>query len=334
MKIAHWHGGTKFTVDEVPDPVAAPGQVVVRVHTVGLCGTEIHMTQRQAEISPPRVIGHEYSGAIVEVGPDVERSRIGQRVVCEPSYGCGKCETCGLGAESECTVSQVRPGGFAEYAVMPSRTAHTLPDGLDIETAAMTEPASCSLSGLEMFEMPRDATILVIGAGLLGITSMLFALRRGAVRAIVSDPVAHRREFAGKMGAGTLIDPMSADLREAVAEATGGLGVHVSFEAVGAPELLADAIMSTRKRGRVQMVGVSPAGGKLPLAVVEIHRRQLTIGAAMSRGFAFNRALAAMPELGLEAAATTRYPLERVGDAFQAAARGDGIRTVIAPNGD
>ncbi len=256
MKIANWHGGLNFTLDSIDDPVAKSGQVIVKVHTVGICGSEIRYTQQRSEVVPPVVLGHEFTGTIVEIGSDVDRKRLGENVVCEPSYGCGQCFACDKGAESDCTVSQVRPGGFAEYAVMPSRTAHLLPSRLSLEEAAMTEPTACSLSGLEMFDIRPDSTILILGAGLLGVTSMMLALRRGASHAIVSDPVGHRRDFAKLMGAETVVDPNHSDLDRIVDQHTGGLGVDVAFEAVGSGTLGDKAIFLTRKRGRVQIVGV------------------------------------------------------------------------------
>ena len=332
MKVANWHGGLNFTLDTIADPIAKSGQVIVKVHTVGICGTEVHYTQQRSEVVPPLVLGHEFTGTIVEVGSGVDRKRLGENVVCEPSYGCGECFACNQGSESYCSVSQIRPGGFAEYAIMPSRTAHLLPAGLNLEEAAMTEPTACSLSGLEMFDMRPDSTILILGAGLLGVTSMMLGLRRGASKAIVSDPVAHRRDFAKLMGADIVVDPDHSDLDSIVDQYTNGLGVDVAFEAVGSGSLGDKAISLTRRRGRVQIVGVSPAGHKLSCDLVDMHKRQLTIGMSMSRGLAFKRALSLMPELGLGSAINFRYPLSRISDAFIAASKGESIRVVVGSN--
>src|SRR5881628_487211 len=127
MKVATWRGESRFSIDEVPDPVAGPGQVVVGIHTAGICGTDIHATQGLFPWTPPMVLGHEYTGVVREVGRGVSRSLVG-RVV-----------------------------GFAERLALPVKCVHPLPKGLDPVTAALTEPAACCLAGLEAFRMPRAA---------------------------------------------------------------------------------------------------------------------------------------------------------------------------------
>src|SRR2546425_9911997 len=174
MKVATWQGEGRFTIDAAPEPVAGPGQVVVAVHAAGICGTDVHATQGLFPWKPPLVLGHEYTGVVREVGRGVSKSLVGRTVGCEPSYGCGKCAECAAGRVSQCAQC-VRVGGFAERVALPAHCVHTLPRGLDPVTGAMTEPAACCLSGLEMWSMPRDATVLVIGGGLMGLLTMVLA---------------------------------------------------------------------------------------------------------------------------------------------------------------
>lgn len=168
MKVATWRGESNFTLDEVPEPVAGPGQVVVAVHAAGICGTDVHATQGLFPWKPPLVLGHEYTGVVRDVGRGVSRTLVGRVVGCEPSYGCGTCAECAAGRVSQCSKC-VRVGGFAERVVLPARAVHALPRGLDPVTAAMTEPTACCLAGLETFRMPRGATVLVIGGGIMGL---------------------------------------------------------------------------------------------------------------------------------------------------------------------
>src|SRR5499425_3900032 len=206
MKVATWHGGTRFTIDEVPEPSAGPGQVVVAVETAGICGTDVHATQGLFPYKPPLVLGHEYTGVVRAVGRGVSKRLIGRTVACEPSYGCGACAECDAGRVSQCQRC-TRVGGFAERVALPLHCVHPLPRGLDPVTAAMTEPAACCLAGLEQLRPPRGATVLVIGAGIMGLLTMVLARRRGARRLIVSDPIEERREFARRLGAAVTIDP-------------------------------------------------------------------------------------------------------------------------------
>jgi len=331
VKLATWRGGPRFTVDDVPEPVAGGGQVLVDVHTAGICGTDLHATQGLFPWSPPLVMGHEYTGVVRDVGRGVRKNLIGRTVACEPSYGCGTCAECEAGRVSQCPRC-TRVGGFAERVVLPLHCVHPLPRGLDPVTAAMTEPAACCLAGLEQLRPPRGATVLVIGAGIMGLLTMVLARRRGAGRLIVSDPIEERRGFAKRLGAGVTIDPTRESLRDRVMQLTKGRGADLVCEAVGKPELVAEALALTKPAGALQLVGVNPKGSRLPLDLWDVHFREIRIGGAFGRGGAFRRALGLMPKLGVRRLVTARFPLEKIEDAFVHAAAGHGIKTVITPN--
>ena len=330
MKIATWRGESRFTIDEAPDPAAGPGQVVVDIHAAGICGTDIHATQGLFPWTPPMVLGHEYTGVVREVGRGVSRRLLGSAVACEPSYGCGECPSCDAGRISQCPRA-VRVGGFAERVALPATCVHPLPRGLDPAAAALTEPAACCLAGLETFAMPRGATVLVIGGGIMGLLTMAIAKRRGAKRLILSDPIEERRRIARRLGAHLVIDPSTESLRERVMALTRDRGADVVCEAVGKPELVAEAIALTRSTGVLQLVGVNPKGSRLALDLWDVHYRELKIVGAFGRGTAFRRALALMPKLGVKRLITARFPLERITEAFAHASAGHGAKTVIGP---
>src|SRR5258706_9145055 len=126
MKVATWQGGHQFSVDHVPEPVPGPGHVLVEVRTAGICGTDVHATQGLFPWRPPLVMGHEYTGAIVDVGPRVAKTLIGRAVACEPSWGCGECPECQERRVSHCPHIR-RAGGFSERVVLPAAAVHTLP---------------------------------------------------------------------------------------------------------------------------------------------------------------------------------------------------------------
>jgi L-iditol 2-dehydrogenase len=331
MKIATWRGADRFTVDDAPEPVAGPGQVVVAVHAAGICGTDIHATQGLFPWTPPLIMGHEYSGIVRAVGRGVSRRLIGKAVACEPSYGCGQCSACANGRISQCPRA-TRVGGFAERVALPLACAHPLPRGLDPVTAALAEPAACCLSGLEMYRMPRGATVLVIGGGIMGLITMAMAGKRGAKRLILSDPLPERRAIARKLGAHVVIDPGTESLAERIRELTKGRGPEVVCEAVGKPELVAEALRLVRPTGVVQLVGVNPKGSHLSLDLFDVHFREISIHGAYGRGTAFRRALALLPKLGLKRLVTGRFPLDRISEAFAHASAGRGAKTVIMPN--
>jgi threonine dehydrogenase-like Zn-dependent dehydrogenase len=330
MKLATWRGGDRFSLDEAPDPAAGPGEVVVDVQAAGICGTDVHATQGLFPWSPPMVLGHEYTGIVRDVGRGVSRRLLGRLVGCEPSYGCGHCVPCTEGRVTQCP-DLTRVGGFAERARLPVECVHLLPRGLDAVTATLTEPAACCLAGLESFRMPRDATVVVIGGGVMGLLTMALARRRGARRLVLSDPIAERRDAAKRLGAHVLIDPSQENLHNRVMALTQGCGAEVVCEAVGKPELVAAALPLTRAGGVLQLVGVNPKSAPFPFDLWDLHRREIKIGGVIGRGTAYRRALALMPKLGVKRLITARFPLERIAEAFAHAAAGRGVKTVITP---
>jgi L-iditol 2-dehydrogenase len=331
MKVATWRGGGTFSIDEAPEPAASRGQVIVSVHTAGICGTDVHATQGLFPWQPPMVMGHEYTGIVHDVGPGVSRRLVGRAVACEPSYGCGRCPECGAKRISQCPRC-TRVGGFAERVALPLSNVHPLPRGLDPVTAALTEPASCCLAGLEQLRIPRGATVLVLGLGIMGMLTMVLARRRGARRLIVSDPLEERRLTAKRLGAHVTIDPTRENLRQRVMALTDARGADLVCEAVGKPDLVAEALALTKPTGALQLVGVNPKGSTLPLDLWDVHFREIRIGGAFGRGTAFRRALRLMPKLGVGRLITARFPLDKIQDAFAHAAAGRGIKTVITPN--
>ena len=332
MKLATWRGGPKFSIDDVPDPSPGPRQALVAVQAAGICGTDVHATQGLFPWTPPMVMGHEYTGVVQDVGRGVSKKLIGRIVACEPSYGCGACPECAEGRVSQCPRC-TRVGGFAERVALPVSNLHPLPRGLDAVTAAMTEPAACCLAGLEQSSFPRGATVLVLGGGIMGLLTMVLAGRRGAKRLLLSDPIAERRAMAKRLGAAVTIDPTTEDLRQRVEALTGGRGADVVCEAVGKPELVAEALALVRPTGVLQLVGVNPKGSRLPLDLWDVHYREVRIHGAFGRGGAFRRALALMPKLGVKPLVTAKFPLAKIEAAFAHAAAGRGVKTIITPNG-
>jgi L-iditol 2-dehydrogenase len=330
MKTATWRGGARFTVDDVADPTPGPGQALVSVQAAGICGTDVHATQGLFPWTPPLVMGHEYTGVVQDVGRGVSKRLIGRAVACEPSFGCGACPECKEERTSQCPRC-TRVGGFAERVALPVANLHPLPRGLDPITAAMTEPAACCLAGLEQFRMPKGATVLVIGGGIMGLLTMVLAKRRGARKLILSDPIEERRATARRVGATVVVDPTRENLRERVLALTGGRGADVVCEAVGKPGLVAEALGLVRPMGVLQLVGVSPKGSQLPLDLFDVHYREITIHGAFGRGRAFRRALALMPTLGVKPLVTARFPLAKIEDAFAHATAGRGVKTIITP---
>ena len=331
MKAVVWHGGTEFAIEDLPDPVPGPGETIVRVDTAAVCGTDVHITQGLFPQMPPKVLGHEFSGTIVSVGEDVSRDRVGQRVACDHSSYCGECENCRTWQIARCSNAVASSGAYAEYAMVPDQSAHLVPEGLDIELASLTEPASCCLSAVEKLALTEGATVLVLGAGIIGLMTTAFLKTHGVATVIVSEPVVERREMSRQFGADILNNPQSEDLEQVGRDATGGRGVHAAVEAVGKPEMVSRCIDLTRPAGEVLMLGVNPSGSTLPADLYDFHYREIRLIPSFGRGNNFARTLTLLPSLSMEGVISARFPLEQTPQAIELSGQGLGVKVVVKP---
>jgi threonine dehydrogenase-like Zn-dependent dehydrogenase len=333
MRVATWRGGSEITIDEVPDPKPGPGQLVLKVHSSGICGTDIHKTQGLFPGTPPEVLGHEFVGPVVEIGKGVEGSMMGKMIGCTLNAGCGECQGCLTWSAMHCERETRLAGGFAEYVLIDQRQAHIVPEGLDPETASMTEPLACVISTLNMLgDIEEGCDALVVGGGLLGLLTVGVLNDRGVGRIILSEPNPMRLAMGKQFGASILNDPTKDDLSELVKETTGGYGVKIGAEAVGVPQLVANVSKLIRPRGNLVLVGVSPQGSSLPVDLYDLHYKEITVSGAFGAGDAFGEALKTLPRVNLEGVVSGRYPLEQTAEAMQVSASGGGVKYMIAPN--
>lgn len=332
MKAMTWRGGTRFTLDELPDLHPGPGEVVVRVDSVGVCGTDVHITQGLFPATPPEVLGHEGSGVIVETGPGVPERRVGERVAMDITSHCGECDSCRNWSLSRCERAQRSTGYYAELARLPAQSAHCIPDTMSLDVAALTEPAACCLSGVERLEVDPEKSAVVVGGGIMGQLTLAFLKRAGVGTTILSEPYEGRRKAAREIGADVLHDPGAQPLGELVADVTDGIGVHIAVEAVGKPELVAACAALTRPQGDVLMIGVCPQGSALPVDLYEFHYREVRLQGAFGRGNVFARAIETLQELPVDGLLSGNYPLGAVPQAIADSGAGQGVKLLVKPN--
>ena len=333
MRVATWRGGSEITIDTVPDPRPAPGQVLLKVHSSGICGTDIHKTQGLFPGIPPEVLGHEFVGPVVEVGEGVDPKLIGKNIACTLNASCGECQSCMTWSAMHCEREPRLAGGFAEYVIVDQRQVHIVPNSLDPETAAMTEPAACVISTLNMLgEIEVGCDALVVGGGLLGLLTVGVLKLRGVGRIILSEPNPTRLSMGRQFGADILNDPTEVDVVDLVNDVTDGHGVKIGVEAVGVPELVANVSKMIRPRGNLVLVGVSPQGSALPVDLYDFHYKEITMSGAFGAGDAFGEALETLPNLNLAGVVSGRFPLERTAEALQISSSGTGVKYMIAPH--
>ncbi|GAA0398233.1 Zn-dependent alcohol dehydrogenase [Acrocarpospora corrugata] len=257
-------------VRDVPRPVAGPGTVLVRVHTVGVCGSDIHMwhnTQSKSSVGVlPVTLGHESAGIIDAVGDGVTGWAVGDRVVCETAASiCGVCSLCRAGRYNLCPWREgyglKRDGAMAEYLVAEPRVLHRIPDGLCFEAAAMCEPYAVAYNAVVERATVHPGDLVVIqGAGAIGILALQLAILRGAATTVVlgTDVDTHRLDTAKRIGADHVVDITRQDPVELLARLHDGLGADLVVDATGVSAALRQSMQLVRPAGAIAKVGWGP----------------------------------------------------------------------------
>jgi L-iditol 2-dehydrogenase len=333
MKTMIWRGDNNFTLENVEIPNVIEGTCLIKIHTAGVCGTDVHITQGLFPSHPNVALGHEFSGEIVEIGKNVDKSLLNQEVSAHTVGGCGTCESCRKWSVGHCEKNQRRAGAFSEYVLSDAKAISVIPENLSLENASLAEPASCSLSCVEMLRKPKSkSTAVVIGNGLLGLFTIFFLKLIGIDRIISSEIEPSRRALANEFGSDVSVDPAKNNLLEIVKEETNGYGADIVAEAVGNPKVLKDCFQLIRPRGQMLLVGVNPKGSKLPFDLFDMHFNEISVFGAFGAGNSFERALNHLPNMALDKIISGRFPLQELPEAIRKSANAEGIKFVIGPN--
>ena len=282
-----------FAIQDVPQPQAAPQEVLIQVRACGLCGSDIHgMDGSSGRRIPPIIMGHEASGVIAQVGRGVTAWQPGDRVTFDSTIWCGACSFCASGRGNLCENRRVlgiscaefrQDGALAEYVAVPQNIVYRLPDGLSFEQAAMVEPVSVAVHGVGRVSVRLNDTAVVVGSGMIGLLVVQALRAAGCGRILAVDVQPARLELACRLGADEGLSPKGTDVVAEVLRRTGGRGADVVMEAVGLPDTVALAIASVRKGGAVGLVGNLAAEAPLPLQAVVT--REITLyGSCASSG--------------------------------------------------
>ncbi len=274
---------------ELDDPRPEPGEALVRVLAVGLCGSDAHaMKGSQPLFVYPQIPGHEVCGEVVEVHPTEgdPSVQIGDRVVLDPAIKCGHCYACRIGRGNCCVRMRVlgvhTAGGCAELVKAPLSNLHRAPQGMTPAEAAMAEPFSIGMQANGRGRVTKHDTVAIIGGGPIGLAVLMVAVGRGAKCAVI-EPVALRRQAAEALGAAATFDPAESAASEAVREWTAGEGANVVIEAVGSPQTYREAVEMASAAGRVVFLGLPSQDVALP-AVLLIKKELDLLGSRLNVG--------------------------------------------------
>jgi 2-desacetyl-2-hydroxyethyl bacteriochlorophyllide A dehydrogenase len=287
MKAAVLTGPEKIEIQDVPTPAVSGGELVVKLKNCGICTLEQRLYTGAVKIHYPLIPGHEASGEVVEVGPDV-LSTIpkGTRVALDLVERCGECYYCRTGQSNMCLNRFKRDqkvlGGFGQYIAVHARQAFPIPDTLSFAEAAFSEPLACCVRSLKKVGLHLAEDLLIVGAGPMGQMHLQVALCMGA-RVFVSDPDKARLAMAQKLGAYVTIDPTSQDLLATIKQHTEGRGVDACVVTSVAHTALTGAFEAVRKNGRVNIYTSYTDKPPLPVDANTLHRTELTVTGSEGR---------------------------------------------------
>jgi 2-desacetyl-2-hydroxyethyl bacteriochlorophyllide A dehydrogenase len=321
-----------FRVAQVPDPAPGEGQIVVKVEACGVCGTDIHIMDGEFPPTPyPITPGHEFAGTIADISPDVNATlglAVGDRVAVDPSLFCGHCRHCRSGRDNLCenwaAIGDTTAGAFAEYVAVPAVNAYRLPPHLDGQQGAMTEPLACAVHGLRRLGGVFGDSVVLAGAGTMGLLLLQLLVHAGAGPVTVVDRVEGRLEVARKLGASHTVTDL-ADLADERFE--------VAVDATGAAPVIEGAARLLDRGGRLLVFGVSAADAVIAASPFRIYNDEITITGSMAilRSFAPAVELLASGAVDVSPLLSAPLPLEEFGEALNRVRSGGGIKTHVRP---
>ncbi len=337
MNLARLHGAGDLRLHNEPLPLPGPGQVLLHVTAVGICGSDLHWFSKagigDAQLVRPLVLGHEFAG-VIESG-----SQRGQRVAVDPAIPCGGCELCHEGHVNLCPNVRfaghgTEDGALREVMAWPASCLYPLPDSLTDADGAMLEALGVALHAVDLAHLKPGMTVGIFGCGPIGLLVLQVARLAGAIHLIATDkPSApHRLQAAQALGATNVFEAAGGQEGAEIWATTGHRGVDVAFEAAGENEAVEAAIAAVKPGGKVILIGI-PANDRTTFNASTARRKGLTIKLVRRMKHTFPRAIRLVERGGVDVQSlvTHRFPLTECAEAFSIAQRREGLKTIIEP---
>ena len=345
MLAAVFNGPGALEVREVETPVIGPDEVLVEVGANTVCGTDLRVLrgEKTTGIRPPAIIGHEMAGRVAEVGRDVRGFEVGVPVAINPMIPCLRCFYCKRDMENVCenvrAVGYQIAGGLSEYMKIPADAISAgclfvAGEDLPPERLALAEPLSCCVYGQRRSRVGLGDTVVILGAGPIGLFHLQLALLAGAKTVIVSQRSEGRRRLASEFGAHVVVDPTSEDLSKVVAGHTNGHDADVVIVCIGVPKLVNEAFRLARKGGRINVFAGLAGEGWAEVEANLIHYNELQVtGQTGTRRSDFETALELIGSgrVDTEKMITHRFPLRNATEAIETVTGGEGVKVAVMP---
>ncbi|MFQ5823550.1 MAG: zinc-binding dehydrogenase [bacterium] len=327
---------------EIPIPKATDGEMVIKVKVALTCGTDLKAYRRGHPKMPmPTLFGHEFSGEIIDVGFRVNGYEEGEPVMVVHTAPCGACYYCRRGLENLCadTMHNMVLGAYSEYIKIPRHIVRNnifnKPENLSYEEAAILEPLACVVHGIDPLPIKPDDTVLIIGAGAIGLLHVLLAKVKGALNIIVAGKHQNRLQLAKELGANYVVDVKKENSVEALMALTRGFGANWVFECTGRPLVWEQSVSMVSKGGTVVLFGGCPTGTRVTFDTSRLHYDEITLVGAFHftpRDVEKAFQLLAQGQINVRKLITDSFPLKDLAKAFDLLIKGDGVKFAIVPN--
>ncbi len=334
MRAAVWERPGELKVQERPDPEPGEDEIVVKVGACGMCGTDLHIAEGEFPPTPyPIVPGHEFAGEVVAVGGAVEDVSVGMHVAVDPSLFCGHCDYCRVQHGNLCrnwnAIGDTVDGAFAELVKAPAKNAYALPEGTSLRTGALVEPLACAVHGMRRLQPGTGDSVLLTGAGTMGLLLLQLLVHGGAAGIVVVDRNEKRLELARSLGAAAVETSVGAALD------AHGEGFDCVVDATGVPPVIQEGVDAVRRGGKLMIFGVAPQEARVEISPFRIYNDEITIVGSMAVLFTFVQAIEMLQAgaVKTEPLLTHTFPLDGFEDALEAMRSGAGLKIQVLPNG-
>jgi len=336
-------GGPGIDVFEIDEPRPGPGEVIVEVRATAICGTDLHFYYwddyaRRHNPGFPKVLGHEFSGVVVEVGEGVKGLDIGDRVAAETHIPCGSCYYCRTGRPHICENVKLYGidttyGSFTKYTILPERVAIKVPEEISFEEAALLEPFGVAMHAVSEAGIKPGDTVAVLGCGPIGLFIQQLAKISGASKVIATEVSKYRLNLASKVGAADeVVDALREDPVKRVYELT-GRGVDVVFEASGSTKAMRQGLEMVSKSGRVVQVGIARKPTEININTI-VEKEVRLVGIAGRLMFStWYRSIGTVQSRAIDVlqVVTHRLPLRQAPKAFETLSKGEAGKVLLIP---
>jgi L-iditol 2-dehydrogenase len=341
MRVAVLTEPGEFEVVERERPEPAADEALVRVREVGICGSDLHYYEHghigDSVVEEPHVLGHESAGDVEAVGADVDSLAAGDRVAIEPGLPCRRCAYCKAGEYHLCpdvTFMGSPPvdGALAEYVAWPADFCHRLPDAVSTQGGALCEPLSVGIHAARRGEVATGDSVLITGAGPIGLCALAAVRAAGATEVLVSEPVEGKRERALERGADRVVDPTAESLADAVATHTDGRGVDVAIEASGARPAIEATPATVRRGGTAVLVGM-PTAETVDLDALGVINGEVDVRGSYRYANTYPTAIELLASDAVDLSGMVEFdtPLADVESAFERALDPETVKGTIRP---